>query len=151
MSLENKIDLKLTEALKNKEKNIFPTLRLIISAIKDLKILKKVREGYLKDNEVIGILKKMIKQRNDSCEAYKKAGRDDLLNNEKKEIEIINEFLPTQLNENETAKLCEDIVKDTNANSMKDMGKVMGILKTKHGDILDFSVVNRILKTLLNK
>ena len=93
----------------------------------------------------------MIKQRNDSCEAYKKAGRDDLLNNEKKEIEIINEFLPTQLNENETAKLCEDIVKNTNANSMKDMGKVMGILKTKHGDILDFSVVNRILKTLLNK
>ena len=151
MSLENKIDLKLTEELKNKEKNIFPTLRLIISAIKDLKISKKVREGYLKDNEVIGILKKMIKQRNDSCEAYKKAGRDDLLNNEKKEIEIINEFLPTQLNENETAKLCEDIVKNTNSNSMKDMGKVMGALKTKHGDILDFSVVNRILKTLLNK
>ena len=78
MSLENKIETKLSEALKNKDKNVFPTLRLVLSAIKDLKITKKMREDSLKDEEIINILKKMIKQRNDSCEAYKKAGRDDL-------------------------------------------------------------------------
>ena len=151
MNLENKIDLKLSEALKNKDKNVYPTLRLVISAIKDVKIQKKVKEGSLKDEEVIGVLKKMIKQRNDSCEAYKKAGRDDLLNNEKNEIKIISEFLPNQLNEEETLRLCEEIIKNTQASSMKDMGKVMGVLKAKHGNVLDFSNVSKILKTLLNK
>ncbi len=151
MNLENKIDLKLSEALKNKDKNVYPTLRLVLSAIKDVKIQKKVKEGSLKDEEVIGVLKKMIKQRNDSCEAYKKAGRDDLLNNEKNEIKIISEFLPNQLNEEETLKICEEIIKNTQASSMKDMGKVMGVLKAKHGNVLDFSNVSKILKTLLNK
>ena len=151
MSLENKIETKLSEALKNKDKNVFPTLRLVLSAIKDLKITKKMKEDSLKDEEIINILKKMIKQRNDSCEAYKKAGRDDLLNNEKKEIAIISEFLPKQLNDDETKKLCEDIIKSLKASSMKDMGKVMGNLKAKHGDVLDFSKVSQILKTLLTK
>ena len=151
MNVENKIDLKLSEALKNKDKNVYPTLRLVLSAIKDVKIQKKVKEGSLKDEEVIGILKKMIKQRNDSCEAYKKAGRDDLLNNEKNEIKIISEFLPNQLNEEETLKLCEEVIKNTQASSMKDMGKVMGVLKAKHGNFLDFSNVSKILKKLLNK
>ena len=151
MNLENKIDLKLSEALKNKDKNVYPTLRLVLSAIKDVKIQKKVKEGPLKDEEVISVLKKMIKQRNDSCEAYKKAGRDDLLNNEKNEIKIISEFLPNQLNEEETLKLCEEIIKNTQASSMKDMGKVMGVLKAKHGNVLDFSNVSKILKKLLNK
>ena len=149
MNLENKIDLKLSEALKNKDKNVYPTLRLVLSAIKDVKIQKKVKEGSLKDEEVIGVLKKMIKQRNDSCEAYKKAGRDDLLNNEKNEIKIISEFLPNQLNEEETLKLCEEIIKNTQASSMKDMGKVMGVLKAKHGNVLDFSNVSKILKKLI--
>ena len=151
MNLENKIDLKLSEALKNKDKNVYPTLRLVLSAIKDVKIQKKVKEGSLKDEEVIGVLKKMIKQRNDSCEAYKKAGRDDLFNNEKNEIKVISEFLPNQLNEEETLKICEEIIKNTQASSMKDMGKVMGVLKAKHGNVLDFSNVSKILKTLLNK
>ena len=151
MNVENKIDLKLSEALKNKDKNVYPTLRLVVSAIKDVKIQKKVKEGSLKDEEVIGVLKKMIKQRNDSCEAYKKAGRDDLLNNEKNEIKIISEFLPNQLNEEETLKLCEEVIKNTQASSMKDMGKVMGVLKAKHGNFLDFSNVSKILKKLLNK
>tara|TARA_B000000609_G_C24071731_1_gene292410 strand:- start:264 stop:719 length:456 start_codon:yes stop_codon:yes gene_type:complete len=151
MNLENKIDLKLSEALKNKDKNVYPTLRLVLSAIKNVKIQKKVKEGPLKDEEVIGVLKKMIKQRNDSCEAYKKAGRDDLFNNEKNEIKVISEFLPNQLNEEETLKICEEIIKNTQASSMKDMGKVMGVLKAKHGNVLDFSNVSKILKTLLNK
>ena len=151
MSLENKIETKLSEALKNKDKNVFPTLRLVLSAIKDLKITKKMREDSLKDEEIINILKKMIKQRNDSCEAYKKAGRDDLLNNEKKEIAVISEFLPKQLNHDETKKLCEEIIKSLKASSMKDMGKVMGTLKAQHGDVLDFSKTSQILKTLLTK
>jgi len=151
MSLENKIETKLSEALKNKDKNVFPTLRLVLSAIKDLKITKKMKEDSLKDEEIINILKKMIKQRNDSCEAYKKAGRDDLLNNEKKEIAVISEFLPKQLNDDETKKLCEDIIKSLKASSMKDMGKVMGTIKAKHGDVLDLSKASQILKTLLTK
>ena len=151
MNLENKIDLKLSEALKNKDKNVYPTLRLVLSAIKDVKIQKKVKEGPLKDEEVIGVLKKMIKQRNDSCDAYKKAGRDDLFNNEKNEIKVISEFLPNQLNEEETLKICEEIIKNTQASSMKDMGKVMGVLKAKHGNVLDFSNVSKILKKLLIK
>ena len=89
MSLEKKIEEKLNETLKNKDKNTFPTLRLIISAIKDTKIAKKVRDSHLSDQDVTSILKKMVKQRNDSCEAYKKAGRTELLKTEQNEINII--------------------------------------------------------------
>ncbi len=151
MSLENKIEERLSQSLKNKEKNVFPTLRLIISAIKDNKIALKLKEGSLKDVEVTSILKKMLKQRNDSCEAYKKAGRQDLLKKELEEINIINEFLPKQLGENETKKICEDAIKKNGASSIKDMGKIMGVLKKDHGDVLDFSVVSKIIKDLLNK
>ena len=105
MSLENKIEERLNQSLKNKEKNVFPTLRLIISAIKDTKIALKLKEGPLKDTDVMSILKKMLKQRNDSCEAYKKADREDLLKKELEEINIIKEFLPKQMDENETKKL----------------------------------------------
>ena len=104
MSLEKKIEDKLNQSLKNKDKSTYPTLRLIISAIKDVKILKKVKEGSLKDDEILVILKKMVKQRNDSCEAYKNADREDLLLSEKKELVIISEFLPKQLDESETKK-----------------------------------------------
>ena len=105
----------------------------------------------LKDDEILAILKKMVKQRNDSCEAYKNANREDLLKSEKKELVIISEFLPNQLDESETKKICEETIKKTNAASMKDMGKVMGLLKTKHGEVLDFSLVSKIIKELLNK
>jgi uncharacterized protein YqeY len=91
----------------------------------------------------------MIKQRNESCEVYKKAGRTELLNSENKEIEVINTFLPKQLSEDETKKICEEAVKSVGAVSMKDMGKVMGSLKSKHSDTLDFSKVSPIIKELL--
>ena len=151
MSLENKIEDRLNQSLKNKEKNVFPTLRLIISAIKDTKIALKLKEGPLKDTDVMSILKKMLKQRNDSCEAYKKADREDLLKKELEEINIINEFLPKQMDENETKKICENVIKTSGASSMKDIGKIMGILKKDHGDVLDFSKVSKIIKDLLNK
>ena len=151
MSLEKKIEETLNNSLKNKDKNTFPTLRLIVASIKDLKIANKIKSSELKDAEVISLLKKMVKQRNDSCEAYKKAGRDDLLKNEQKEIVVISQFLPKQLNEDQTRKICEEAVKKLNASSMKDMGKIMGTLKSKHSNELDFSIVNKILKGILNK
>jgi len=92
----------------------------------------------------------MVKQRNESCDVYKKAGRDELLKSELKEIEIINAFLPTQLSEEETKKICQETIKSVGASSMKDMGKVMGALKAKHADTIDFSKVSLIIKELLN-
>ena len=92
----------------------------------------------------------MIKQRNESCEVYKKAGRTELLESEIKEINVINTFLPKQLSEDETKKICEEVIKSVGASSMKDMGKVMGALKSKHADTLDFSKVSGIIKGLLN-
>ena len=146
MSLEKKIEEKLNESLKNKDKTVFPTLRLIISAIKDFKIAQKVKEGSLKDQEIISILKKMNKQRNDLCEAYKKAGREDLLKKEQEEISIINNFLPKQMSDEETKKICKKVIENVGATSMKDMGKVMGALKKDYGDVLDFSKVSNFIK-----
>ena len=151
MSLKQQIEEKLNNALKAKDKNTYPTLWLIISAIKDAEIAlrsKGVKE--ITDNDISAILKKMVKQRNESCEVYKKAGRNELLESESKEIEIINAFLPTQLSEEETKKICQEIVKSVGASSMKDMGKVMGALKAKHADTIDFSKVSLIIKELLN-
>ena len=149
MSLEKKIEEKLNESLKNKDKAVFPTLRLVISAIKDFKIESKLKEQDLKDQAVISILKKMTKQRNDSCEAYKKAGREDLLKKEQEEISIISEFLPKQMNETESKEVCKQVVEKLGAKSMKDMGKVMGSLKKDYGDVLDFSLVSKFLKEIL--
>ena len=91
----------------------------------------------------------MIKQRNESCEVYKKAGRTELLESETKEIKVINTFLPKQLSDEETKKICEEVIKSTGASSMKDMGKIMGVLKSKYSDTLDFSKVSSIIKELL--
>ena len=151
MSLKKQIEDKLNEALKAKDKNIYPTLRLIVSAIKDAEIASRSKgQKEIKDSDITGILKKMIKQRNESCEVYKKAGRTELLESETKEINVINTFLPKQLSEDETKKICEEVIKSVGASSMKDMGKVMGMLKSKHADKLDFSKVSGIIKGLLN-
>ena len=151
MSLRNQIEEKLNQALKAKDKNTYPTLRLVVSAIKDAEIAGRTKgQKEISDSDITTILKKMIKQRNESCEVYKKAGRNELLENETKEIEVINAFLPKQLSEDETKKICADVVKSVGASSMKDMGKVMGVLKSKHSDTLDFSKVSSIIKELLN-
>ena len=151
MSLKKQIEEKLNVALKAKDKSTYPTLRLIVSAIKDAEIANRTKgQKEMSDTEVTSILKKMIKQRNESCEVYKKAGRNELLENEKKEIEVISVFLPKQLSDEETKKICEEAIKSSGASSMKDMGKVMGILKSKHADTLDFSKVSSMIKELLN-
>ena len=150
MSLKNQIEEKLNQALKEKDKNTYPTLRLIVSAIKDAEIANRSKEKKdISDSDITAILKKMIKQRNESCEVYKKAGRTELLDNETKEIDVINAFLPKQLNDKETQKICEEAIKSAGATSMKDMGKVMGVLKSKHADTLDFSRVSSVIKGLL--
>ena len=123
----------------------------MVSAIKDAEIAARTKgQKEMSDSDIMAILKKMIKQRNESCEVYQKAGRNELLDNEKKEIAVISDFLPKQLSEEETKKICQDAIKSVGATSMKDMGKVMGVLKSKHADTLDFSKVSSFIKELLN-
>ena len=147
MSLQSKIEAKLSEALKAQDKKTFSTLRLIIAAIKDTIIAKKIKDkNVLPDNDLTTLLKKMVKQRNDSCEAYKKAGRKELLENELSEIAIINKFLPKQLNDEEMKKICLEKIKQLGATSIKDMGKVIGALKKEYSDVMDFSKVSQVIK-----
>ena len=151
MSLKKQIEEKLNAALKTKDKDTYPTLRLVVSDIKDSEIASRTKgQKEMSDSDITAILKKMIKQRNESCEVYKKAGRNELLENETKEIKVISTFLPKQLGEEETKKICLEAIKSSGASSMKDMGKVMGVLKSKHADTLDFSKVSSIIKELLN-
>ena len=150
MSLKTQIEEKLKQSLKNKDKNVYPTLRLIVSGIKDALIANRDKENKeLTDQDIITLLKKMVKQRNESSEVYKKAGRIELLETETKEMEIISSFLPKQLGDEDTKKLCEEVIKNLGASSIKDMGKVMSEIKKTHGDVLDFSKVGSIIKTVL--
>ena len=151
MSLKKQIDDKLNQALKAKDKNTYPTLRLIVSAIKDAEIAGRSKgQKELKDSDIISLLKKMVKQRNESCEVYEKAGRKELLENEKKEITVINSFLPKQLSDEETKKICAEVISKLGASSVKDIGKVMGELKKKHADEIDFAKAGQLIKELLN-
>ncbi len=150
MTLRKQIEDKLNQALKAKDKNTYPTLRLVVSAIKDAEIAGRSKgQKELSNSDITAILKKMVKQRNESCEVYKKAGRNELLENETKEISIINTFLPKQLSEEETKKICNEVIKSIGASSIKDMGKVMGAIKSKHGDAIDFSAAGKIIKEIL--
>jgi len=153
MSLREKINQQFNAALKNKEKTLVSTLRLILAAIKERDIANRSSEKKeeAKDQDIIKVLQKMKKQRQDSANLYKKGGRQELLNAEEAEIKIINTFLPNQLSEEETKKICEEIIKSTGASSVKDMGKIMGSLKKKYSDSIDFSKANIIIKGLLNQ
>ena len=153
MTLREKIENQYKNALKSKDKNKISTYRLILSGLKDLDIQN--RSGPNKkntdDEDIKKLLKKMIKQRTESIEIYKKNNRQDLLEIEQNEVDIMFEYLPKQLNEEDTKKLCEETVKKVNATSVKDMGKVMGDLKNNNGDNVDFSLAGKIIKEILNK
>ena len=153
MSLRDKIENDYKSALKSKDKNKISTYRLILSGIKDLDINN--RSGPQKketdDNDIKKLLKKMIKQRSESIDVYKKNNRSDLLEIEQGEADVISEYLPKQLGDEETKKICSDIIERTAASSIKDMGKVMGELKKNYADSIDFSKAGTILKELLNK
>ena len=153
MTIRDKIDLDYKNSLKSKDKIKISTYRLILSGIKDLDILN--RSGPKKkdtdDEDIKRLLKKMIKQRSESIEIYKKNNRDDLLQIETQEQKILSTYLPKQLSEEETKKICTEIIAATNASSIKDMGRVMGELKKKYSDTVDFSLAGKVLKDLLNK
>ena len=153
MSLREKINQQFNAALKNKDKTLVSTLRLIMAAIKDKDIANRSSEkkGESKDQEIIKVLQKMKKQRQDSANLYKQGGREELLKVEEEEIKIIDTFLPKQLSEEETKKICKEIIESSGASSIKDMGKIMGSLKQKYSDSIDFSKANIIIKGLLNQ
>ncbi len=153
MDLKNKIDLDYNEALKAKDKSKISTYRLILSAIKDLDISN--RSGPNKkntdDNDIKKLLKKMIKQRVESIDIYKKNNREDLLKIEENEHKILSSYLPKQLSGEETKKICSEVAQKIGVSSIKDMGKVMGELKKNYSDTLDFSKAGSLLKEILGK
>ena len=151
MSLREKINEQFNIALKNKNKTLVSTLRLILAGIqgRDIANRKGNNKEVIKDPEIIKLLRKMKKQRQDSADLYEKGGRQELLDAEKEEIKIIDSFLPRQLSEEETKKICKQVVESLGASSIKDMGKIMGTLKQKYADTVDFSKVNVIVKGLL--
>ena len=152
MSLREKINEQFNAALKNKNKTLISTLRLILAAIKERDIANRTAEKkeVIKDPEIIKVLRKMKKQRQDSADLYKKGERPELLEVEEAEIKIIDTFLPKQLSEEETKKICKAIIASTGASSIQDMGKIMGSLKQKYSDSIDFSKANIIVKGLLS-
>ena len=151
MPLRTEIEQKLQAARKERKKLQTSTLRLILAAIKDKDISVRTKESKegIKDNDIKQLLKKMIKQRNESIELYKKNNRNDLLEIEKGEIEIISSFLPRQFNDEETLKICKETIQSTKAEGLKNMGKVMGTIKKKYADVLDFSKVGSLVRELL--
>ena len=153
MSLKVTIETEYKNALKSKDKIKISTYRLILSSIKDVDILN--RSGPNKketdDEDIKKLLKKMMKQRAESIDIYKKNNRSDLLEIEQNEFNILSSFLPKQLNDEDTKKICEETISKLGASSIKDMGKVMGELKKKHADEIDFSKAGALLKQLLNK
>ena len=153
MSLKEKIETNYKNSLKSKNKIEISTYRLILSSIKDLDIAN--RSGSNKketdDEDIKRLLKKMVKQRAESIDIYKKNNREDLLKIEENEHKILSSYLPKQLSEEETKKICSEVVEKLGASSIKDMGKVMGELKKNYSDTLDFSKAGSLLKDILGK
>ena len=152
MSLKDKIETNYKNSLKSKDKPAISTYRLILSSIKDIDIIN--RSGPNKketdDEDIKKLLKKMVKQRTESIDIYKKNNRTDLLEVEQNEYNILTGFLPKQLSDEETKKICSDLIVKIGASSIKDMGKVMGELKKLHADEIDFAKAGPLIKELLN-
>ena len=152
MPLKETIEIEYKNALKAKDKTKISTYRLILSSIKDLDISN--RSGPNKkdtdDEDIKKLLKKMVKQRAESIDIYKKNDRKDLLEVEQNEHDILIGFLPKQLSEEQTKKICVEVIAKRGTNSIKDMGKVMGELKKLHADEIDFAKAGPLIKELLN-
>tara|TARA_X000000368_G_C22536991_1_gene496047 strand:- start:24 stop:485 length:462 start_codon:yes stop_codon:yes gene_type:complete len=151
MNLRNKIDEDYKQSIKNKDKNKTNTIRLIKSAIKDKDISSRSlgkNEG-INDTEILSLLISLIKQRKDSIEQFQKANRDDLIKNEQSEIEIINLYLPQQKSEEEIENIVRDLIKTNNLESIKDMGKLMSIIKNDYAGEVDMGLVGKIAKSQL--
>ena len=151
MSLRNKIDEDYKQSIKNKDQQKIDTLRLIRSAIKDKDISSRTSENKegINDSEILSLLLNLIKQRNDSIEQFQKAKRDDLIKNEKSEIEVIKGYLPQQKTQEETEKIINEIISSNNLESIKDMGKLMSIIKNDYAGEVDMGLVGKIAKSKL--
>ena len=151
--MKNNISSQLSVAIKSGDKNRIHTLRLIIAAIKDKEIASRSsgEDTGISNESIIQLLKKMVKQRNDSIEMFAKANRNELVDKEKSEIAIINEFLPQQLGEKETESLCDEAIVKTESSSLKEIGKVIKFLKANSASSLDISLASKILKEKLQK
>ena len=151
MSLRTEIETKLQSAQKERNKLQISTLRLILAAIKDRDIATRTSDNRagIKDEDIKQLLKKMIKQGNESIEIYKKNNRTDLLEIEEGEVEVISTFLPKQMNEEETIKICKETIQSIKAQGPRDIGKVMGVIKKKYSDVLDFAKVGSLVKEIL--
>tara|TARA_B100001029_G_C15030885_1_gene436867 strand:- start:882 stop:1337 length:456 start_codon:yes stop_codon:yes gene_type:complete len=151
MNLIDKIEEKYKSSVKEKDSNSVNTLRLIKSAIKDKLISLRGKQDNLTDGDVLALLQSLIKQRKDSIEAFIKANRKDLIEKEEAEISTIQIFLPEQKNENETREIIEKIINENNFSSIKDMGKLMNIVKSDYKGEIDMGVAGKIAKTSLGK
>ena len=151
MNLRNKIEEDYKKSIKNKDQDTTNTLRLIKSAIKDKDISSRSSENkeVVTDKEILSLLLTLIKQRKDSIGQFEKAKRDDLIKNEQKEIDIINIYLPKQKSEKETENIVSDLIKNYNMTSLKDMGKLMSLIKNDYAGQLDLGFVGKIAKSKL--
>ena len=151
MKLIEEIDKKYKISIKEKDSNSINTLRLIRSNIKDKQISLRGKQEMLSDGDVLSLLQNMVKQRKDSIEAFEKANRQDLIDKEKAEINIIEIFLPKQKNQDETQNIIENIIRENNFSTIKDMGKLMNIIKADYTGVIDMGVAGKIAKTNLGK
>ena len=149
MSLKDKIESGYNNSIKEKDSNSINTLRLIKSAIKDKEISLRGKKDALTDSDVLNLLQSLVKQRKDSIEAFKRANRNDLIENELNEIKVIEKFLPKQIDENETNLIINDIIKENNFTSLKDIGALMKIIKEKYTGKIDMGLVGKIAKSSL--
>lgn len=151
MSLKDKIKISLSESMKAKDKVKTNTLRLILAAIKDkeISIKEKTTDNIINDNDIQDILSKMRQQRLESLKMYEQAGRIDLANVEQSELDIIAQFMPPPMNENEIEEICKKLITELNIRGLKDIGKLMGKLKQSYGHSIDLKFAGSIIKKLL--
>ena len=151
MTIRENISKLLKEAMINKDITLTNTLRLILAAVKDKDISARSKSNSegINETEIISLLQNMIKQRNASIEMYIQGKRDDLVKVEKDEIKIISNFLPEQLSENEINDIITNSIRSSGAKSIKDMGKVINLIKDEYNGKMDFGVVSKIIKAKL--
>ena len=151
MSLRNTIEDDYKQSIKDRDKQKTNTLRLIKSAIKDKDISSRsgTNKESINDVEILSLLISLIKQRKDSIEQFQKANRDDLIANEKNEINIINIYLPQQKTEEEIENIISNLIQSNNLQNIKDMGKLMGLIKKDYAGEVDMGLVGKIAKSKL--
>ncbi len=149
--MREQINAALKDATKAQDKRRMSTLRLINAAIKDRDIAARTNgQEQVSESQVLEILSKMIKQRRESIQTYEEAGRLELAQREQEEIDIISDFLPKQLSEDEIGEACQQVVSEIGASGLKDMGRTMGALKERYTGQMDFGKASAIVKELLS-